>query len=296
MDNITHTLTAVALSQAGLNRKTRYATLALLVGSNLPDIDIVARLGGSAAYLNYHRGITHSILGVVTLGALLAATIYYLGRKASPPNKRSVPPLDGPWLLAICLISTAGHVLMDFTNAYGVRPFMPFSGRWYAWDIMFIFDPLLLANRQTFDRRIWIDGQFEFVRKFANLFGGLFQIERRHTPRLRTQHDVFNHSHWFNQHEVLMDHADAERDCIVRRANLAHLAVNQNLAAISGVETVSDAHRCRFSGAVFADDRMNRSRRDFEAHPVIGQHSAEPFGDVAKLNHGLWSLVFGLWS
>ena len=145
MDNITHTLTAAALSQAGLNRKTRYATLALLIGSNLPDIDIVARLGGSAAYLNYHRGITHSILGVVTLGALLAATIYYLGRKASPPNKRSVPPLDGPWLLAICLISTAGHVLMDFTNAYGVRPFMPFSGRWYAWDIMFIFDPLLLA-------------------------------------------------------------------------------------------------------------------------------------------------------
>ena len=33
---------------------------------------------------------------------------------------------------------------MDFTNSYGVRPFLPFSGRWYAWDIMFIFDPLLL--------------------------------------------------------------------------------------------------------------------------------------------------------
>jgi inner membrane protein len=33
---------------------------------------------------------------------------------------------------------------MDFTNSYGVRPFLPFSGRWYAWDIMFILDPLLL--------------------------------------------------------------------------------------------------------------------------------------------------------
>ncbi len=33
---------------------------------------------------------------------------------------------------------------MDFTNSYGVRPFLPFSARWYAWDIMFIFDPLLL--------------------------------------------------------------------------------------------------------------------------------------------------------
>jgi inner membrane protein len=34
---------------------------------------------------------------------------------------------------------------MDFTNSYGVRPFLPFSARWYAWDIMFIFDPLLLV-------------------------------------------------------------------------------------------------------------------------------------------------------
>jgi inner membrane protein len=35
--------------------------------------------------------------------------------------------------------------LLDFTNAYGVRPFLPFSGRWYAWDIMYVVDPLLLA-------------------------------------------------------------------------------------------------------------------------------------------------------
>jgi inner membrane protein len=35
-------------------------------------------------------------------------------------------------------------LLLDFTNAYGVRPFLPFSGRWYAWDIMFTVDPLLI--------------------------------------------------------------------------------------------------------------------------------------------------------
>src|SRR6266567_1050888 len=80
----------------------------------------------------------------------------------------------------------------------------------------------------------------------------------------------------------------------MRRANLAHLAVDQNLAAIGGVETVSDAHRRRFSRAVFTDDRMNRSRRDFEAHPVIRQNGAEAFRDVSQLDHGLWSLAFGL--
>src|SRR6266699_7080682 len=145
MDNLTHTLTGVALSQAGLNRKTRFATLALVIGSNLPDVDIVTRLAGSATYLKYHRGITHSVLGVIVLSALLAGTIYYLGRAARPPKKRATPPLDGRWVLAICLIALASHVLMDLTNTYGVRCLWPFSGRWYAWDILYIIDPVLLA-------------------------------------------------------------------------------------------------------------------------------------------------------
>jgi len=142
VDNLTHTLTGLALSQAGLNRKTRFATLALVVGANLPDVDLLTRVAGTATYLKHHRGLTHSILGVTVLAVLLAGIIYYFGRKAAP--KKSAPPLDGRWLLGICWIATASNLLLDFTNAYGVRPFLPFSGRWYAWDIMFILDPLLL--------------------------------------------------------------------------------------------------------------------------------------------------------
>ncbi len=143
MDNITHTLTGLALSRAGLNGKTRFATLALLIGSNLPDVDVAwSGWGSTIAYLKYHRGITHSLLGVSVLGVALAGVIYLWGRRR--PARRGLPPLNGPWLLASCGLATATHLLMDFTNAYGVRPFLPFSGRWYAWDIMFIFDPLLL--------------------------------------------------------------------------------------------------------------------------------------------------------
>jgi inner membrane protein len=142
LDNLTHTLTALALSQAGLNRKTRFATLALVLGANLPDVDLLTRVAGTTTYLKYHRGITHSILGVTVLAVLLAGIIYHFGRRAAP--KRSAPPLEGRWLLGICLIATFSNLLLDFTNAYGVRPFLPFSGRWYAWDIMYILDPLLL--------------------------------------------------------------------------------------------------------------------------------------------------------
>jgi len=82
MDNITHTLTGLAISQAGFNRKTRYATLAIVIGANLPDIDLVSGFGGNVDYLEYHRGITHSIIGVTVLGTLLGGSSISWGKRA----------------------------------------------------------------------------------------------------------------------------------------------------------------------------------------------------------------------
>ncbi len=141
MDNLTHTFTAVALSHAGFNRKTRFATIALILGSNVLDIDIMTRIGGSVTYLKYHRGITHSLVGLTILAALLWGVLYWVARRAAP--KKTGPPLDARWLFATCWVAAAIHLLLDFTNHYGVRPFLPFSARWYSWDIMFIADPLL---------------------------------------------------------------------------------------------------------------------------------------------------------
>jgi inner membrane protein len=142
LDNLTHTLTAVALSQTGLNRKTRFATLTVIAGALLPDIDIVTWADSTATYLKYHRGITHSFLGVAVLGVLTGLAVYYGGRRMR--SARAGTNADGRWLVACGLVGTGSHLLLDFTNAYGVRLFLPFSGRWYAWDIMFILDPLLL--------------------------------------------------------------------------------------------------------------------------------------------------------
>jgi len=114
VDNLTHTLTAVAIGQAGLNRKTRFATLTVILGANLPDIDLVASFGGSATYLKYHRGITHSILGATVLALLLAWIVWTLGRKAKP---KPGLPLAGRWLLLAAGLGTASHLLLDFTNS-----------------------------------------------------------------------------------------------------------------------------------------------------------------------------------
>jgi inner membrane protein len=47
------------------------------------------------------------------------------------------------WLCA--WIAALSHILLDYTNNYGVRPFFPFNPRWYAGGTVFIFEPVLFA-------------------------------------------------------------------------------------------------------------------------------------------------------
>ncbi len=42
-------------------------------------------------------------------------------------------------------MSSAAHIVLDFTNSYGIRPFEPFSHKWYSWDIVFVVEPIIFA-------------------------------------------------------------------------------------------------------------------------------------------------------
>ncbi|HEV2501325.1 MAG TPA: metal-dependent hydrolase [Terriglobia bacterium] len=142
MDNLTHTLTGIALGQAGLKRKSRFAMLGLIIASNIPDVDIIAHTRGSLAYLEHHRGITHSLIGFTVLAAVLAFILYEIGRRSAA--RKNTPPLRLKWLFLVCWIGAAVHVLMDFTNSYGIRPLLPFSGRWFALNLVPVIDLWLL--------------------------------------------------------------------------------------------------------------------------------------------------------
>ena len=48
-------------------------------------------------------------------------------------------------LYGFVLIALLSHLLLDWTNNYGLRPFFPFNAHWYAGSIMFIFEPVLFA-------------------------------------------------------------------------------------------------------------------------------------------------------
>jgi inner membrane protein len=145
LEPITHFLTGACMSRAGLNRKTALATATLTLAAEAPDLDILGRLRGPAFGFAHHRGFTHSFLGVPIDAVFVLGFVYLIwrlrGRKMKDPK---LPPRWGLLFLFACLAGLS-HILLDFTNNYGVRPFWPFSEKWYSWDIVFIFEPIMFT-------------------------------------------------------------------------------------------------------------------------------------------------------
>lgn len=142
MENLTHTLVGLGVAKAGAEKLSPYATAVCLIAANVPDLDVVASFGGWCAYLQHHRGITHSIIGTLTLSSLIPAA-FWLADRAVASLRHRTPQASFGGLLFASLLAGATHPLLDWTNNYGVRPFLPFSDRWYYGDLVFIADPYL---------------------------------------------------------------------------------------------------------------------------------------------------------
>ncbi|HEY6768210.1 MAG TPA: metal-dependent hydrolase [Candidatus Sulfotelmatobacter sp.] len=144
MEPVTHFLTGACLGRAGLNRKTALATLTLTLAAEAPDLDVISRFRGPAFGFAHHRGFTHSFLGVILMAGVVVAFVYGIWRLR---GRRTSSGLAPRWRLLFVYAWLAGlsHLLLDFTNNYGVRPFWPFNEKWYSWDIVFIFEPVMFG-------------------------------------------------------------------------------------------------------------------------------------------------------
>ena len=137
MDNVTHTLVGLMLSRAGLNRGEKGAPIMLMLAANAPDMDTFDFFTDSLSYLQVHRGYTHALPF-----APLVALVPLLLVKAFTRTRFTLVTLA---TYAGCLIAVLSHLLLDWTNVYGVRLMLPFSAKWYRLDSTDIIDPVILG-------------------------------------------------------------------------------------------------------------------------------------------------------
>ena len=161
MEPVTHFLTGACLARAGFNRKAAYATLAMTLAAETPDVDTLWSIRGPVAAFQHHRGITHTFVGLPVEALVVVGFVWLVhrgrerriyGRSSSVPDRAGadLPPLTAApirWglLYGFVLIALLSHILLDWTNNYGVRPFFPFNPNWYQGSFVFIFEPIMFV-------------------------------------------------------------------------------------------------------------------------------------------------------
>jgi inner membrane protein len=111
----------------------------MIIAANAPDLDLLGSGFNNIRYLAWHRGVTHSLLAWPVWAVLIALAVRWVAKR----QKQTVPG----WGIAIALglVGVGSHLLLDWTNAYGIRLFAPVWPVWYAANLEPIIDPWIWA-------------------------------------------------------------------------------------------------------------------------------------------------------
>jgi len=146
LDPLTHLLSGALVARAtypehrsppGLSPGER--TLAGSLAAIAPDIDYLIVFYDTLAYLNWHRGITHSLVLMPFAGLLLA---WVFARLFGRVRRRSYRWQDFYW---VCLLGIAVHIVGDCLTPYGTMLLAPLSDAKYSLSTTFVVDPWLTA-------------------------------------------------------------------------------------------------------------------------------------------------------
>jgi hypothetical protein len=146
------------------------------------------------------------------------------------------------------------------------------------------FDALLGADRDILDDGIGIDVQPVFLGQTGQFLPGALEARAEHGAVLGAEHDVFEDGEIIDQHEMLVHHADAERQRVAAVGDGMGSAVDADFAAIGSIEAVEDGHQRRLAGAVLADDAVHRAAPDLEVDVLVGMHRAEALVDADQFD------------
>jgi inner membrane protein len=146
VETLTHALIALTLARAGQKLLPRYGLAMLVVPGVAADLDFLSYFGGPSAYLRFHRGVLHSVLGSVVLVCVLALVFWAVARRAAAKNSAlNLPRLSFLSAAVVCGVAVAVHLLFDLASGIGVQLLWPFREKWTAWDLVNALDPWVLV-------------------------------------------------------------------------------------------------------------------------------------------------------
>ena len=142
------------------------------------------------------------------------------------------------------------------------------------------FHALLCANGNVSDLGIQLNVQAITLGQLHNLLPACSPVDEDALGVLVTQNDVIKNSGCFNQHEVLMHHANAKLNRLAGRLDLNFLAIQENLTLGGLIKTDQDVHQRGLTSAVFTQQRQNFAAIDSQIDVFIGVEITESLTDM----------------
>ncbi len=136
MDPLTHALVGVGVAALTGDKfsLTNPLHLGAVLGALAPDLDIILQFYGDMPYLTHHRGLSHSIPGVLVTSAGLA---FALGLLFGGIN----PGVIFIWTF----LGAVSHIILDILNSYGAKILWPFSQKRYSLNLLVLADPVIIT-------------------------------------------------------------------------------------------------------------------------------------------------------
>ena len=138
---------------------------------------------------------------------------------------------------------------------------------------LYDLNSLLLRNTHLVYMLIGIHVKAVSVAYLADLLCGRLEVEL--SLAFKAEDYVLRGREHVNELEVLMDHADAEIQSVLRRADDNFLIVNENFALVWEINTREHVHQGGLSRAVFAQKRKYLASVYIEPNLVVSFYRAE---------------------
>ena len=111
-------------------------------------------------------------------------------------------------------------------------------------------------------------------------------VTAQHCTAFAAEQQVLEDAEGFDQHEILVHHADPGGDRVLWGTEANRAAVDPDLPGIGREMPVKQRHQGRLAGAVFANDPVHGAARDGEVDPVTSADRPEAFVDPVALDGG----------
>jgi hypothetical protein len=98
------------------------------------------------------------------------------------------------------------------------------------------------------------------------------------------QNQVFGNALGWDEHKMLVNHANAGPDGVAGGVEIGRTAVNIYFPRLLFIQAVEDVHQRRFTGPIFAKKGMDFTGTDLKIDLIIGNDTGESLDDSFHFN------------